>query len=198
MFGQHCLGHHWWRKSLALAPPCLLLQVYRAALKLVPHHVFTFSKVCALRVGWAARAMCSRVSGMRDGCVCRVFTFSKVRTSRVGWAACVLRSRSCKLLALVRWGWASTVRGGALTAGPALPLACLEGRTAHHACAACTPCSLSPSCTQLWLLAANLEVRCKRLDAARRILGMGVGMAPKNKTFKAYIELEYTLGQVDR
>jgi hypothetical protein len=32
---------------------------------------------------------------------------------------------------------------------------------------------------QLWVLAAKLEVRAKRLDAARRILGMAIGMAPK-------------------
>jgi hypothetical protein len=32
---------------------------------------------------------------------------------------------------------------------------------------------------QLWVLAAKLEVRCKRVDAARRILGMAIGMAPK-------------------
>jgi hypothetical protein len=51
---------------------------------------------------------------------------------------------------------------------------------------------------QLWVLAAKLEVRCKRLDAARRILGLAIGMAPKDKTFKAYIELEMQLGSFDR
>ena len=51
---------------------------------------------------------------------------------------------------------------------------------------------------QLWSLAAKLEVRAKRLDAARRIMGMGIGMAPKSKTFKDYIDLELTLGHVDR
>jgi len=51
---------------------------------------------------------------------------------------------------------------------------------------------------QLWVLAANLEVRAKRVDAARRILGMAVGMAPKDKTFKSYIDMELALGHVDR
>lgn len=51
---------------------------------------------------------------------------------------------------------------------------------------------------QLWVLAAKLEVRARRLDAARRILGMALGVAPKDKTFKAYIELELQLGNVDR
>ncbi|KAJ9514841.1 hypothetical protein QJQ45_028615, partial [Haematococcus lacustris] len=50
----------------------------------------------------------------------------------------------------------------------------------------------------LWVLAAKLEVRAKRLDAARKILGMAIGMAPKDRTFKAYIELELQLGNVDR
>jgi crooked neck len=50
----------------------------------------------------------------------------------------------------------------------------------------------------LWVLAANLEVRAKRVDAARHILGMAVGMAPKDKTFKSYIDMELALGHVDR
>ena len=48
------------------------------------------------------------------------------------------------------------------------------------------------------MLAAKLEVRQKRLDSARKILGMALGMAPKDKTFKAYIELEMQLGNIDR
>ncbi|KAF5835195.1 crooked neck-like protein 1-like protein [Dunaliella salina] len=44
--------------------------------------------------------------------------------------------------------------------------------------------------SKLWVLAANLEIRAKRVDAARRIMGMAVGMAPKDKTFKSYIEME--------
>ncbi len=52
--------------------------------------------------------------------------------------------------------------------------------------------------TQIWVLAAKLEVRQKRLDSARKILGMALGMAPKDKTYKAYIELELQLGNIDR
>ncbi|MEW5300039.1 MAG: hypothetical protein WDW36_002999 [Sanguina aurantia] len=51
---------------------------------------------------------------------------------------------------------------------------------------------------KLWVMAAKFEVRQKRVDAARTILGMGLGMAPKEKLFKAYIELEGQLGNVDR
>eukprot|EP00199_Chlamydomonas_sp_CCMP681_P001209 CAMPEP_0119102100 /NCGR_PEP_ID=MMETSP1180-20130426/957_1 /TAXON_ID=3052 ORGANISM="Chlamydomonas cf sp, Strain CCMP681" /NCGR_SAMPLE_ID=MMETSP1180 /ASSEMBLY_ACC=CAM_ASM_000741 /LENGTH=713 /DNA_ID=CAMNT_0007086327 /DNA_START=55 /DNA_END=2196 /DNA_ORIENTATION=+ len=52
--------------------------------------------------------------------------------------------------------------------------------------------------SKLWMLAAKLEVRSKRLDAARRILGTALGVAPKDKTFKSYIELELQIGNVDR
>ena len=51
---------------------------------------------------------------------------------------------------------------------------------------------------QVWLLAAQLEVRQLRLDAARKILGMALGMCPKHKIFKAYIDLELQLGHVER
>lgn len=51
---------------------------------------------------------------------------------------------------------------------------------------------------KIWLLAAKLEIRQKRLDAARKILGMALGMAPKDKIFKSYIEIELQLGNIDR
>ena len=51
---------------------------------------------------------------------------------------------------------------------------------------------------QMWILAAKLEVRSKRLEAARKILGMAIGMAPKDKIFKIYIDMELQLGNVDR
>ncbi len=54
---------------------------------------------------------------------------------------------------------------------------------------------------QMWILAAQFEVRQQRLDAARKILGMSLGMCPKDRTYKAYIEvstaisaLEYQVG----
>lgn len=51
---------------------------------------------------------------------------------------------------------------------------------------------------KLWLLAANFEVRQKDLKAARKLLGTAVGMCPKEKLFKGYIDLELQLGNVDR
>jgi crooked neck len=51
---------------------------------------------------------------------------------------------------------------------------------------------------KLWLMAARLELRAGRLDAARRVLGTALGMCPKPKLFKGYIELELAMGHVDR
>ena len=55
-----------------------------------------------------------------------------------------------------------------------------------------------PTPAQIWILAAKLEVRQRKLDSARKILGMALGLAPKDKTFKSYIELELQLGNIDR
>lgn len=41
-------------------------------------------------------------------------------------------------------------------------------------------------------------MRQKRLDSARKILGLALGKAPKGKLFKTYIDLETQLGQADR
>lgn len=41
----------------------------------------------------------------------------------------------------------------------------------------------------MWILAAQFEVRQLRLDAARKILGLSLGMCPKDRTYKAYIEV---------
>lgn len=51
---------------------------------------------------------------------------------------------------------------------------------------------------QVWLLAAQLEIRQQRLSAARKILGMALGMCPKAKLFNAYINIEAQLGNMDR
>lgn len=51
---------------------------------------------------------------------------------------------------------------------------------------------------QIWILAAQLEVRQERMEAVRKILGMAIGLCPKSKLFKFYIDLEYQLGNVDR
>lgn len=42
---------------------------------------------------------------------------------------------------------------------------------------------------QIWILAAQFEVRQLRMVEARKILGMSLGMCPKDRTYKAYIEV---------
>mmetsp|Transcript_35189 Transcript_35189/g.67252 ORF Transcript_35189/g.67252 Transcript_35189/m.67252 type:complete len:729 (-) Transcript_35189:192-2378(-) len=54
------------------------------------------------------------------------------------------------------------------------------------------------SFSKVWLMAAQFEIRQKRLPAARQILGMAIGMAPKAKIFKTYIEIELQLGNIER
>lgn len=41
-----------------------------------------------------------------------------------------------------------------------------------------------------WIMAARFEVRQLDLSAARRLLGSGIGMCPKEALFKGYIQLE--------
>lgn len=43
---------------------------------------------------------------------------------------------------------------------------------------------------KVWLLFAMFEVRRLDLPAARKLLGAAVGMCPKEKLFKGYIQLE--------
>lgn len=49
-----------------------------------------------------------------------------------------------------------------------------------------------------WLLFAQFEIRQKDLVAARKIMGTAIGMCPKAKLFKGYIELELQLREFDR
>lgn len=51
---------------------------------------------------------------------------------------------------------------------------------------------------KIWLMAAHLEVRQKDLTAARKLLGMAIGMCGKENIFKGYIQLELQLGEVER
>ncbi|KZV67380.1 pre-mRNA-splicing factor CLF1 [Peniophora sp. CONT] len=51
---------------------------------------------------------------------------------------------------------------------------------------------------KLWIMAAQFEVRRLDLPAARKMLGVAVGMCPKEKLFKGYIELEFDLREFDR
>lgn len=54
------------------------------------------------------------------------------------------------------------------------------------------------SFAKLWVMSAHLEVRAKDVAAARKVFGRGIGVAPKEKLFKSYIELELQLGNIDR
>ncbi|KAJ1664194.1 NineTeen Complex (NTC) component [Coemansia sp. RSA 1813] len=51
---------------------------------------------------------------------------------------------------------------------------------------------------KLWLQYAWFEVRMENLGAARRSLGRAIGMCPKDKLFRGYIELELELREFDR
>lgn len=54
------------------------------------------------------------------------------------------------------------------------------------------------SFAKLWLMFAKFEIRRLDLPAARKILGAAIGMCPKEKLFKGYIELEIELREFDR
>jgi crooked neck len=45
---------------------------------------------------------------------------------------------------------------------------------------------------------ANFEIRQKNVNNARKIFGNAIGMAPSEKIFDTYIELEMQLGNIDR
>ncbi|GAA5956305.1 hypothetical protein JCM8115_001684 [Rhodotorula mucilaginosa] len=51
---------------------------------------------------------------------------------------------------------------------------------------------------KVWVQFAEFEVRQQDLDAARKILGMAIGMCPKEKLFKDYVDLELRLREFDR
>lgn len=51
---------------------------------------------------------------------------------------------------------------------------------------------------KMWLLWAKYEVRQKELGRARRILGSALGLCPKNKLFREYIQLELDLREFER
>ncbi|CAG8738257.1 8215_t:CDS:10, partial [Dentiscutata erythropus] len=51
---------------------------------------------------------------------------------------------------------------------------------------------------KIWLLYAQFEVRQLDLQAARKALGNAIGICPKDKLFKGYIELELQLREFDR
>ncbi|VDP79209.1 unnamed protein product [Echinostoma caproni] len=51
---------------------------------------------------------------------------------------------------------------------------------------------------KMWLYAAKFEIRQKALQDARKLLGTAIGMCPKDKLFRGYIELEIQLREFDR
>lgn len=51
---------------------------------------------------------------------------------------------------------------------------------------------------KLWLNFAHFEVRRLDLPAARKVLGAAIGMCPKERLFKGYIDLELSLKEFDR
>ena len=54
------------------------------------------------------------------------------------------------------------------------------------------------SFSKVWIQAAKLLVRQKKLTSARKLLGKAIGMCGKEKIFIEYIALELALGEVDR
>ncbi|KAK0533248.1 NineTeen Complex (NTC) component [Tilletia horrida] len=51
---------------------------------------------------------------------------------------------------------------------------------------------------KLWLNAAHFEIRRLELGAARKLLGTAIGMCPKDRLFRGYIDLELSLKEFDR
>jgi crooked neck len=51
---------------------------------------------------------------------------------------------------------------------------------------------------KIWLLYAKFEIRNKNLSIARKSLGKSLGMCPKVKLFRGYIDLEIQLREFDR
>eukprot|EP01128_Nolandella_sp_AFSM9_P004188 TRINITY_DN1840_c0_g1_i1.p1 TRINITY_DN1840_c0_g1~~TRINITY_DN1840_c0_g1_i1.p1 ORF type:complete len:575 (-),score=90.13 TRINITY_DN1840_c0_g1_i1:74-1798(-) len=54
------------------------------------------------------------------------------------------------------------------------------------------------SFNKAWTLFAHFEIRQHNLSAARKVLGHAIGMAPSDKIFDFYIDLEVQLGNIDR
>lgn len=95
--------------------------------------------------------------------------------------------------------------GGLLRLHCLLRLQCLLA--CMHACTARARCAAAAVCMRLTrgfiaaaapIAAARPQIRSKRLPAARKILGMALGSCPKAKLFREYIQLELTLGNIDR
>lgn len=58
-----------------------------------------------------------------------------------------------------------------------------------------TPLPLPPPVSQLWVQFAYFELRRKDVTAAKKLMGTAIGMCPKEKLFKAYIDLRTKVGR---
>jgi crooked neck len=77
-----------------------------------------------------------------------------------------------------------------------------RARQVYKACLAVVP-HKKFTFTKIWLQAAFLEVRCKDLASARKLLGQALGVCAqfnhaKPSIFKGYVSLELQLGEVER
>jgi crooked neck len=54
------------------------------------------------------------------------------------------------------------------------------------------------SFSKIWIMYAQFELRQKNIDSMRKILGTALGTCPRDKLFRTYINLEYSLGNVER
>lgn len=52
--------------------------------------------------------------------------------------------------------------------------------------------------SKIWLFYAQFEIRQKNLQVARKTLGMAIGICPRDKIYRGYIELEIQLREFDR
>lgn len=51
---------------------------------------------------------------------------------------------------------------------------------------------------KIWILKAHFELRQAQLDRARKTMGTAIGLCPKNKLFRAYVEMELKLFEFTR
>jgi len=70
-------------------------------------------------------------------------------------------------------------------------------RATYREALACVPHHIF-TFSKLWLMAAQFEVRCLDMVAARQILGRSLGQCPRRKVLNEYVELELRLGNVQR
>lgn len=72
-----------------------------------------------------------------------------------------------------------------------------KARQVYRACLEILPHKVF-TFSKIWLLYAQFEIRHKNLQQARRALGTAIGMCPRDKLFRGYIELEIQLREFDR